>query len=446
MKKILIFPFLFFLLLNPNSLFGHFNSYAEEGSNKILIKLKPRFDSTSSKISLKRSIPGLARAKKILSLKETGIQILDFSPGEDIDSLISDLKSNPYVQYAEKDFKMRFTGWIKKTNDPLFNQQWGLKNTGQVINGLGGDSSGLKGASIKITKAWRISRGKKKIVVAFIDSGIDFTHPDLQKNIWVNKGEIPGNGEDDDGNGYIDDINGWDFVNNDNIPDDEIEFFPHGTNGAGIIAATTNNNEGIAGINWNVSLIVLKISPSLAEAVQAIEYAVKNGARIINASFGENISSDSMKDAISAAGEKGILFVAAADDSSYDNDTIPFYPASYELPNILSVTATNKNDELADFASFGKNSIDIAAPGDDIITTSSPGLTGESYQYVQGTSFATNFVTGVAALALAEKPFIKIAKLKKIILLNTDKLESLKDRTVTGGRLNAFKVLKAINN
>ena len=440
----LIFSFLFFLLLAQGFQFGPFNSYAEEGANKILIKLKPQFDTRSSGISLKRSISGLARAKKILSLKETGIQILDFSPGEDIDSLISELKSNPYVQYAEKDFKMRFTGWVKKINDPLFNQQWGLRNTGQVINGLGGDSSGLEGADIQIRKGWGISRGKKKIVVAFIDSGIDFTHPDLQKNIWVNKDEIPGNGIDDDGNGYIDDINGWDFVNNDNIPDDEIEFFSHGTNGAGIIAATTNNNEGIAGINWNVSLMVLKISPSLAEAVQAIEYAVKNGARIINASFGENISSDSMKDAISVAGDKGILFVAAADDSPYDNDTNPFYPASYDLSNIISVTATDKNDELAYFASFGKNSIDIAAPGDDIITTSSPGLTGDPYQYVLGTSFATTFVTGVAALALAEKPIIKIAKLKKIILSNTDVLDSLKDRTVTGGRLNAYKVLKAI--
>jgi len=381
-------------------------------------------------------------------LKATGIQILEFPSEEDIGSLVSELRNNHYIQFAEEDFKMRFTEKKKrekiKVNDLLFNQQWGLRNIGQVINGPLGDSSGLKGASIKIEKAWEESKGKKRIIVALIDTGIDFTHPDLQKNLWVNKDEIPDNKIDDDGNGYIDDIKGWDFVNDDNNPEDEIEFFSHGTNGAGIIGATINNNEGIAGINWQISLMVLKISPTLSEAIQAIEYAINNGARIINASFGENKNSDSMKDAIRVAGEKGVLFVAAADDGSYDNDKNPFYPASYDLPNIISVTATDKNDELAYFASFGKNSVDIAAPGDEIITTSSESLTGDLYQYVSGTSFATNFVTGVAALALAKKPNLKVGKLKKIILSNVDRLNSLNEIIVTGGRLNAYKVLKTI--
>jgi len=437
-----ILIFLFSLsLISPN--FSYPLVINENKPSKILVRFKRGISPEKSYRALRAIIPEKTAGEKILRLRSTEIEVLSFPDEKSAERAIHKLKSSPLIDIAEKNFKMRFTGKKITVNDPEFSQQWGLKNRGQEINGLTGTVSGLKKADIHINNAWKRTTGKKKIKIALIDTGMDFTHPDLKANLWTNKGEVAGNFKDDDGNGYVDDINGWDFVNDDNDPSDDIQFFSHGTNGAGIIAATTNNKTGIAGINRKARLMILKISPTLDEAVEAIEYAINKKVNIINASFGDNKSSEIMRAAIKTAKKNNILFVASVDDSSYDTDSNPFYPASYDLPNIISVTSTDINDGLSFFAAYGKTSVHIGAPGDDIITTSSESLTGKLYEYVQGTSFATNFVTGVAALIISVKPKIKVKKLRKIILENSDKLDSLTEKTASGGRLNAAKAVKA---
>ena len=215
------------------------------------------------------------------------------------------------------------------------------------------------------------------VLVGVIDTGVDYNHPDLAANIWTNPGEIAGNGIDDDGNGYIDDVHGYDFVNNDGDPMDDNG---HGTHFSGTIGGVGNNGIGVAGVNWNVKIMALKFldsggSGSTANAVAGVQYATMMGVDVTSNSWGGGGFSQALYDAIDAAGAANIAFVAAAGNNGANNDTSPAYPAAYDLPNIISVAATDDNDELASFSNYGAASVDLGAPGVDILST----LPGNQY-------------------------------------------------------------------
>jgi len=283
------------------------------------------------------------------------------------------------------------------TGEPHFGQQWALRNTGQSVGGF----AGVPDVDMNVPEAWSVTTGRSDLVVAVIDDGVDISHPDLAGRIWTNPGEVAANGIDDDGNGFVDDVNGYDFCNDDASVFDAGDF--HGTHVAGSIAAS-GNGIGIAGVAPNVRIMPVKFldgdDPSCGEdfnAVAAINYAVAEGADIINASWGGSDFSSALQAAIAAA--PNVLVVAAAGNSNSDNDTFPMYPASYELANILSVAAIHNEGHLTDATNFGFDSVDLSAPGEDILST----LPGNTYGLMSGTSMAAANTTGVAALAASAR-------------------------------------------
>jgi len=377
-----------------------------------------------------------------------GLQLARVNP-EDTLRAIAALRARTDVAYAEPNYIRH-----KDTapNDPRYTEQWALKNTGQM--------GGTVGADIKAEQAWDLTTGSRSVVVGVVDEGIDINHPDLKDNIWQNPGEIPGNGADDDGNGLIDDINGWDFLHNDNTVFDSTGTYPtdetdaHGTHVAGIIGARGNNAVGIAGINWQVSLMSLKfLGPdggNTADLIKAFNYARMmrdlwessnhtKGANIqvLNNSYGGVNSSLAELDAIRALNSSGILFVAAAGNEHQDNDRIPHFPAGYNVRNIVSVAAANQFDALASFSDFGPTSVDLAAPGTSILSTT-PNNTYDSFD---GTSAAAPHVSGAAALAYIRNPNISLPHLHAAMLFGGDERSNFSG-TVSGRRLNAFGSLQ----
>ncbi|MCU0544335.1 MAG: S8 family serine peptidase [Oscillatoriaceae cyanobacterium Prado104] len=350
-------------------------------------------------------------------------RVVKFAIDTDLQQLKAKLASDPRVEAVELNYQLSIQDI---PNDREFEELWALNNTGQT--------GGTAGADIGATQAWNVQKGSKNVVVAVIDSGVDYNHRDLAANIWKNPGETAGDGIDNDGNGYKDDWRGYDFVNKDSNPMDDNS---HGTHIAGIIGAVGNNNIGVVGVSQNVSLMPLKVMGaggigSSNDIVKAINYATQNGAKVINASFAGGPFLQVMKDAIADANKKGVLFVAAAGNDGKNNDTKPQYPANYDLPNIISVAATNDRDRLASFSNYGQNSVDLAAPGENILSTTP----GDRYDFKIGTSMAAPYVTGAAALLLAENPNLSAAQIKDTLMKDADKLTSLNGKTVSGGRLN----------
>ncbi len=299
---------------------------------------------------------------------------------------------------------------------------------------------------LQLEKAWGISQGNKKIIVAIIDTGVDYTHPDLKNNIWQNPNEIPGNGIDDDHNGFVDDVMGWDFVDNDPFPSDD---HGHGTHVAGIIGAVRGNGIGISGVCPNVSLMILKYySPNsngkenLENTIKSFRYAVQNGAHIINYSGGGAEFSKEERAAIEDARKKGIMVVAAAGNERQNADVHAYYPASYDLDNIISVAALTPAKKLVDSSNYGIKRIDVAAPGQNIYSTLPKG----QYGYMTGTSQATAFVTGVAALALSTYGVLPSIAIKDLLLKNVDPNKALQGKIKTGGMVNAYAILKQLTS
>lgn len=326
------------------------------------------------------------------------------------------------------------------SNDPSFGQLWGLSNTGQ--------SGGLRDADIDAPEAWDITTGSRSVVVAVIDTGIDYTHRDLAANAWRNPGEVAGDGLDNDGNGFVDDVYGWDFANNDADPLDDQG---HGTHVAGTIGAVGNNGTGVVGVSWNVSIIGLKFlgangSGSTSGAVAAINYATRMrrdfGINIVatNNSWGGGGSSTSLRDAIAAGGQAGILFVAAAGNESTNIDATPSYPASYTSDALISVAATDRSNNLASFSNYGATGVDLAAPGVSIYST----VRNNSYATYSGTSMATPHVTGTVALMAAANPQATAAQIRSAVLSTAVPVASLAGKVATGGLLNAAAAVQAI--
>ncbi len=294
-------------------------------------------------------------------------------------------------------------------------------------------------ARISSEQAWNISTGATSVVVAVVDTGVNYNHPDLGTNIKTNPGEIFSNGLDDDGNGYVDDYYGYDFAAIDGDPADENG---HGTHCAGIIGGAGNNGAGVAGINWSVGILPVRVldaagSGTNADVAAGIRYAVTRGASAISLSLGGEDSSATIDDAIAAAQASGILVVAAAGNQSTNNDVFPVYPASSALENVLSVAATNSSDRLASFSNYGARSVDVAAPGEEILST----WLGSSYQYKDGTSMATPHVAGLAALMKSVNPSLGYYQLKGIIMGTVDPISSLAGRVLTRGRINVYSAV-----
>lgn len=328
-------------------------------------------------------------------------------------------------------------------DDGRFEEQWGLHNAGQT--------GGLAGADIGAPGAWEISTGSRDILVGVIDTGIDLGHPDLAANLWINPGEDGAdglghskrsNGVDDDGNGYIDDWRGWDFYNWDNHPQDD---HYHGTHCAGIIGGVGNNGQGVAGVCWQVSLVGLKFLSSsgrgtTSDAVEALAYANAISCHLTSNSWGGGAFSQALKDQIDAAGNAGHLFVASAGNSSSDNDSHTSYPASYGSANLIAVAATTKDDALASFSNWGTTTVDIGAPGEDILST---GL-GGTYRLASGTSMAAPYVAGACALLWSANRSLTEAQVKTTILDKAEAISDLGGRCVSGGRLNLRKALSEV--
>jgi len=339
------------------------------------------------------------------------------------------LSRMPWVEYAEVDYVVRAD---VIPNDAGFGNLWGMHNTGQ--------SGGVVDADIDGPEAWDIFTGNSDTVIAVIDTGIQRTHPDLFANTWVNPGEVAGNGIDDDGNGRIDDLYGWDFVNNDADPTDD---HGHGTHCAGTIGGAGNNSIGVAGVNWTVKIAALKFlsssgSGSIANAILAVDYCRLKGIKISSNSWGGGGFSQAMYDAINNAGAQGHLFVAAAGNNNSNNDSIAFYPATYNLDNIISVAATDRLDARSSFSNYGATTVDLGAPGSSIYSTVPNG-----YGTMSGTSMACPHVSGAVALLWGYKPTWTRQQVKDNILGTVRPTAAMAGRTVSGGVLNVFNSLVA---
>jgi hypothetical protein len=349
-----------------------------------------------------------------------GLELLKLRHGADVFRAVESLSRNPNVMYAEPDFVMTAN---VIPNDPYYSSQWGLIQSGAE----GAWDSGAQNAP--------------SMVVAIIDTGIQMTHPDLLGNIWVNPGETPGDGIDNDKNGYIDDVNGWDFAYGDNNPTDGNG---HGTHVAGIVGAAGNNVTGTAGVMWRVKLMALKFlddsgSGLTSNAVKAVQYATKKGVLVSNNSWGGGSYSQALYDAINASRSVGHVFVAAAGNDGRSNDSVPKYPASYTLDNIISVAAIDRYDNKASFSNFGVNAVDLGAPGVSVTST----YLNSGYSDLSGTSMAAPHVAGAAALLYNMRPWWKYGTVRNALLNSVVPLAQLAGKVATGGRLDVGRAADA---
>jgi len=384
---------------------------------------------------LHRVIPKKLASRARNILKEPAINrwyLVKLPAGMSVVEALAVLRQDPDIEVAEPNYEVSIAA---TPNDPRYSELWNMHNIAQT--------GGTPDADIDGPEAWDIATGDGNVIVGVIDTGVDYTHEDLSDNIWTNPGEIPGNGIDDDGNGYVDDIHGYDFVNNDGDPMDD---HGHGTHVSGTIAGVGNNNIGVVGVNWNAKIAGIKFlsangSGSIANAINAIVYANNNGIRITNNSWSGGSFSQSLLDAINAGG----LFVAAAGNSGGDTDVFPAYPAAYNSDNIIAVAATDHNDALASFSNYGLTSVDLAAPGVSILSSvpysSCPLCDTSGYRWLSGTSMAAPHVAGAAALMQSAVPQSTTAELKTWIMNAVDPIASLDGKMVTGGRLNIKTLL-----
>ncbi len=459
---------------------------------ELLVGFKPR---VSRSLAARSVAAQGARVKE--HLPGLDVSVVDLPPGLSVADAAAAYRRNPLVEFAEPNKLIHSS--VTPPNDPRFSDLWGFHNIGQqhrITDPLPTTAAGEPDADGDVLQAWEKETGRDRTVVAVIDSGVDVNHPDLDANLWRNPGEIPGNGRDDDGNGREDDVHGWDFAESDRSlleSDDSIAGADHGTHVAGTVAAERNNGIGVAGVCPGCRIMVLKfMRPSdtdgdnepdtmvgtLGAELRALDYARQEGADIVNASFSTFLWSSTERRAYRRVGNAGVLTVAAAGNSSLDNDLAlnyefpdgslgfsPEYPASFTDPEILSVAASNHNDEYGyftgcatefpkwrcEFTSWGHDSVDLAAPGVDIVST----VPGGGYEMFNGTSMASPFTAGAAGLVASRHPRWGPLQIKNALMNSVDKPSSLKRMpafsggpaegkfTRTSGRVNARDALDA---
>lgn len=429
---------------------------AAQGNYKegeILVKFKSGVVTASSQQVHKAAGSSVMRKYDIVS----NLELVKLSKGMSVQEAIQSYMADPSVEYAEPNYALCAS---KVPNDTYFRNQWALYNDGTY-------AGGTSGADIKAPLAWDITTGNNNIVVAVLDTGIDYTHDDLSNNIWQNPGEANCfNNYDDDGNGYIDDCKGWNFVHNTNNPmDDE----GHGTHVAGIIGAEGNNLNGISGLMWNVKLMPLKIfavnrpetggciGGYVSDEIAAIQYIVNavgrgSNVKVINASYRQYAFCNAELEAVRLADGMGIMFVAAAGNETINNDITPAYPASYNLPNIISVAATDQDDRRVSFSNYGPNTVHVAAPGVYTFSTVPYSFNQSGYgvlEYMAGTSMAAPHVAGLAGLLSSyydgvNNTYFTVPQIKATILRYVDILPTLDGWISTRGRINAYRALSSL--
>ena len=357
------------------------------------------------------------------------------APGSSRQAVLGWASRTAAVTTIEPDFVFRTASL---PHDPLFPSQWNLLDTGQY--------SVTTGADIRAKDAWDITTGSRSVVVAVVDSGLDVTHPDLAANIWTNPGEIAGNGIDDDHNGFVDDVHGWNFVDGTNQLTD---VFGHGTHVAGIIGAVGDNGLGVAGVAWHVSLMGLKFQDARGVGSTSTMLAALNYATMMRRDHAINVVATNnswettagysrvVEGVIKSQGDAGILFVAAAGNQGSDNDLTPRYPGGYRLPNVLCVAAAGPSGGLLSMSNYGRTTVDLAAPGGMIQST----FPGGGYGILSGTSMATPHVSGVAALLAAAKPGLTAGEIRAAIVGSVRPVPALAGTSVTGGLLDARAAL-----
>jgi subtilisin family serine protease/subtilisin-like proprotein convertase family protein len=352
-----------------------------------------------------------------------GMFSVHLTPSVTVPQAIDLYRTVPGVQFAEPDF---IIGYNRIPNDSSFNALWGLNNlVGQATN---------TEADINAPEAWEFHQGSGATTVAILDTGIDYSHPDLASNMWTNPGEVAGDGADNDGNGLVDDVFGYDFANEDADPFDDNG---HGTHAAGTIGAVGDNGIGVVGVDWHARLMAVKFlgadgKGTMGNAIRALDYAVRMGARVSNNSWGGGGYSAAFCAAIEATRGVGHLFVAAAGNSGADNDATPNYPSSYALDNVLAVAATDRQDQLGSFTNYGATSVDLAAPGVGILSTYKNG----QYATLSGSSMAAPYVAGAAAYLWDMHPEWSYAQVSGAILTTVDILPQLAGKVASSGRLN----------
>jgi subtilisin family serine protease len=413
----------------------------------LLVRYKPNTpasDKAAARALLKGSVQHESRI--VPGLEQVGL-----ARGMTVEKALRILSKLPFVDYAHPNYRLHLDQ--VPPDDEYFLEQWALNNTGQA-SFVGAFLPGSPGADIGWLEAKDVASGNG-VVVAVLDTGIDYRHTDIEANVWLNDAELNGvAGVDDDGNGYIDDVRGWDFVNEDPYP---LDGHGHGTMVAGIIAAVTGNTKGIAGIMPNGQVMALKVigdagEGTLGDAVEAIEYALDKGVRISNSSWGyseilpeELADHNALFDIMQAAQASDHLFIMAAGNDGIDTDLAPHYPSSFELDNVIAVTATNNLDELAWFSSYGMSSVDIAAPGDAVISVHKLFAGSlEDYAWESGTSLAAPHVTGVAGLIMELQPGLSYRQIRTRILATARPVAGLAGTSATGGIVNAMAALDGL--
>ena len=379
---------------------------------EILIKFK---DAGPTRINKSDRVHQGIRSLKRLDAK--GMHRVKLEPDITVAEAQAALSQDPEVEYAEPNY---YRYLALDPNDPSYPSQWNLP----IINA---------------PTAWNAATDCAATPVAVIDSGVDYGHADLAANIWTNPAETVGDGIDNDGNGYIDDAMGWDLVADDNDPMDENG---HSTHVAGTIAAVGNNTLGVAGLCWDGQIMPLRAfdaegNGTVADVIEAMEYARVKGARVVNASYAGTDFSQAEYDVISDLNAAGVLMVVAAGNEGADSDRVPSYPAGYDLPNIIAVAATDDRERLASFSNFGVATVHVAAPGVSILST----YPGNVYTVSSGTSMAGPHVSGLAALVWNADPGLTVSQVKGRILDGVDRLDALSGKIVTAGRINAFNSL-----
>lgn len=392
----------------------------------VIVKFRP-----SANASNKARARGLVNAVSNRQFKIVkGLEKLKLKKGQSVNQAVRRLQKLPFVEYAEPDYLVQAT-----TNDEFYGLVYAIDNTGQDIRGV----LGTPDADMDVVEAWNIQTGDPNLVIAVIDEGVQWDHPDLANNMWVNTGEVAGNGIDDDGNGFVDDVYGYDFYSDDGDPMDE---GGHGTHVAGTICAEANNGIGIVGVVQQCKIMALRfLGPqggSTSGGIASLDYAVQMGAKISNNSWGGGGFSQALYDSIAAARDADHIFLAAAGNGGSDgigdnNDGLPHYPSNYNLPNVVSVAATDNRDEIAGFSNYGSVSVDIGAPGVDIAST----YINDGYVWNSGTSMATPNVTGVVALIRSEFPDWNYQQVIDHLYSTARPAASMAGFTTTGGIANA---------
>jgi subtilisin family serine protease len=369
-----------------------------EPEGEVIVRFRAGVDGTE-RAAVRRATDTRASSGSLLPR----VQLLEVEPGTTPDQAIRALERDPDVLWAERNVRLHATATTP--NDPRLGELWGFTNVGQLIAGR----PGLADADVDAELAWDLTVGSPSVLVGVVDSGVAYDHPDLAANMFVNPGEVPGNSIDDDGNGRVDDVRGWDFADGDNDPRDLND---HGTHVAGTIGAVGNNAQGVTGLTWNTKIIPVRGldgagSGSVFDLADGFAYAANLGARVVNGSFGGGGGENTLGTAV--ATHPNTLFVVAAGNDAVNNDFMPSYPCNLTQANVICVAATDQSDGLADFSNFGPTSVDLGAPGESIMSTRPhydevrrdgfDGLSAPGWTLTPPWGFSTTAATGTHSIA-----------------------------------------------